>query len=279
MITTVNFHLWEPCNMRCKFCFATFQDVKSILPKGHLPEEEAIKVVLELAHAGFKKITFVGGEPTLCPWLPKLIATAKSAGLKTMIVTNGSKLTNDFLKANSHHLDWIALSIDSLSEGTNIECGRAVTGKTALSKEYYTSLVQRIKNYGYKLKINTVVSSKNYSENMVEFIRTAKPERWKLFQVLPIKGQNDQHIADFIINDNKFQSFLKNHQSLNDIMVPESNDKMINSYVMVDPAGRFFDNVTGTHIYSQPISEIGAKLAIQQLPYDEKRFIDRGGEY
>ncbi len=45
-IPSVNFHLWEPCNMRCKFCFASFQDVKSgILPKGHLSKDETIRIV------------------------------------------------------------------------------------------------------------------------------------------------------------------------------------------------------------------------------------------
>ena len=24
-IPTVNYHLWKPCNMRCGFCFATFE--------------------------------------------------------------------------------------------------------------------------------------------------------------------------------------------------------------------------------------------------------------
>jgi len=92
-IPSVNFHLWEPCNMRCKFCFATFQDVKqSILPKGHLPKKEAIEVVKKLAIYGFKKITFAGGEPLLCPWLPDLMKTAKELGMTTMIVTNGSRL-------------------------------------------------------------------------------------------------------------------------------------------------------------------------------------------
>ena len=81
MIPSVNFHLWEPCNMRCKFCFATFQDVKnSILPRGHLPKQDAIEVVLQLAEIGFEKITFAGGEPTLCPWLPDLITIAKEMG-------------------------------------------------------------------------------------------------------------------------------------------------------------------------------------------------------
>ncbi|MEO0472453.1 MAG: radical SAM protein, partial [Bacteroidota bacterium] len=67
-VPSVNFHLWEPCNMRCGFCFATFQDVKrTILPKGHLPKEDALNVVQAIAKAGFEKITFAGGEPTLCP--------------------------------------------------------------------------------------------------------------------------------------------------------------------------------------------------------------------
>ncbi|QQR95242.1 MAG: radical SAM protein [Bacteroidota bacterium] len=97
-IPAVNFHLWEPCNMRCKFCFATFQDVKrSILPKGHLPKEQAVQVVQQLADFGFQKITFAGGEPTLCKWLPDLIATAKGSGMTTMIVSNGSRLTDEFL--------------------------------------------------------------------------------------------------------------------------------------------------------------------------------------
>ena len=90
---SVNFHLWEPCNMRCRFCFATFQDVKqTVLPRGHLPREQALVVVEQLAAAGFDKITFAGGEPTLCPWLGELIALAKQRGLTTMLVTNGSRL-------------------------------------------------------------------------------------------------------------------------------------------------------------------------------------------
>ena len=170
MIPAVNFHLWEPCNMRCQFCFATFQDVKkSILPKGHLPKEQAIEVVSKLALAGFEKITFAGGEPTLCNWLSELIYTAKSAGLTTMIVTNGTNLTDAFLEANKNHLDWITLSIDSLVDETNLATGRAITGKKALSKEVYMELTDKIKQYGYGLKINTVVSSKNYDENMTDF--------------------------------------------------------------------------------------------------------------
>lgn len=282
MITAVNFHLWEPCNMRCKFCFATFQDVKhSILPKGHLPKEQAIEVVRQLADMGFEKITFAGGEPTLCPWLPILIATAKDAGLTTMIVTNGSKLSDSFLVQNKAKLDWIAVSIDSLNPNTNIAMGRAILGKTPLQLDYYTSLVDRIKQHGYGLKINSVISKKNFNENMGEFIRYAKPKRWKLFQVLPIVGQNDLHIADFKILDEQFQMFLDTHNNLRDVtvIVPESNTQMKGSYAMVDPAGRFYDNAREGYNYSQAILEIGGQLAIQQVNYDFSKFISREGIY
>jgi radical S-adenosyl methionine domain-containing protein 2 len=98
-IPAVNYHLWEPCNMRCKFCFATFQDVKrTVLPKGHLSRHKSLDLISRLAEFGFEKKTFVGGEPTLCPWLGELIVKAKAMGMVTMLVTNGSNLSDAFLK-------------------------------------------------------------------------------------------------------------------------------------------------------------------------------------
>jgi radical S-adenosyl methionine domain-containing protein 2 len=281
-IPSVNYHLWEPCNMRCKFCFAGFKDVKkSILPKGHLPREQSIQVVQQLADLGFEKITFAGGEPTLCAWLPELIATAKQAGLTTMIVTNGSKLTDSFLQENRSHLDWIAISVDSLNADTNNMSGRAISGVTSLQSDYYFSLADRIKQYGYGFKVNTVISRLNFNEDMSDFIRYSKPKRWKIFQVLPIIGQNDLHIDSFRITDEQFQIFINKHSHLQDIttIVPESNTQMKGSYAMVDPAGRFYDNASGTHNYSEPILKTGALKAIKQVNYDFEKFILRDGLY
>jgi len=280
MIPAVNFHLWQPCNMRCKFCYASFQDVKrTILPKGHLPKEQAIEVVRHLAAFGFEKITFAGGEPTLCPWLSELIRTAKEAGMTTMVVTNGTGLDADFLLANRAHLDWIALSIDSLREETNLAIGRALTGRKPISAVGYFELVDRVKAHGYRLKLNTVVNCHNRKEDLSILVRHARPERWKLLQALPIIGQNDAHIDAMTVSEAQFEAFVKRHAVLADItrVVPETNAQVRGSYVMVDPAGRFFDNAEGMHRYSLPILEVGAALAIQQMDYDELKFEERGG--
>ncbi|MCX7549018.1 viperin family antiviral radical SAM protein [Xanthomarina sp. F1114] len=278
-IPSINFHLWEPCNMRCNFCFATFQDVKqTILPKGHLPAKEALEVVTKIAEAGFEKITFAGGEPLLCKWLPKLIKTAKQSGMTTMIVTNGSKLTEEFLKENKPYLDWIAVSVDSLEEENNIRIGRAITGKRPLSKAFYYDLVDTIRKYGYGLKINTVVNKINYKDNLTEFIEYANPQRWKVLQVLPIVGQNDIKIDAFKITDKEYNYFLNTHKDVRSI-VPESNDEIKGSYVMIDPAGRFFDNAQGKHNYSKPILEVGVNHALQTMNYNLEKFLNRGGVY
>lgn len=282
MIPAVNFHLWEPCNMRCNFCFATFQDVKkSILPKGHLPKQQAIEIVTILAQSGFQKITFAGGEPTLCPWLPDLISEAKKFNMTTMLVTNGSNLTDAFLESNKHHLDWITLSVDSLDENCNLKTGRAIRGKKTISKKDYYNLTKSIKSFGYGLKINTVVTTQNCHEILIDFIEFAQPTRWKIFQVLPISEQNDEKIKTLEITKETFESFIENNkiESTKIEIVPENNSQMKGSYVMVDPAGRFFINTNGKYQYSQPILDIGCKNALMEMDYDKEKFKERGGLY
>lgn len=282
LIPSVNFHLWEPCNMRCKFCFATFQDVKkAILPKGHLPKEQAIQVVKELAQFGFEKITFAGGEPTLCPWLDELIRTAKLHGMTTMIVTNGSRITAEFLERNKNFLDWIALSIDSSKPLTNIQLGRAISGKKDIGLDDYLSMIQQIKNYEYGLKINTVVNRYNLDEDFTELIQFAQPKRWKVLQVMSVQGQNDTKVDELTISLAGFESFVNRHQALRQIttIVPENCELIRGSYAMVDPAGRFFDSTRGGHQYSEAILKVGIEKAFHQISIDKSKFEDRGGNY
>ncbi len=283
-VPSVNFHLWEPCNMRCGFCFATFQDVKRDmnLPKGHLPEEKCFLVVDQFAKAGFEKVTFAGGEPTLCPWLPSLIMQAKNHGMVTSIVTNGSKITDQWLDNLNGSLDWIALSIDTVDPEKLKRLGRALGGNNPITQEKYLHIVSDIKQHGIRLKINTVVTSVTWQDDLTSFIRLAKPERWKLLQALPVEGQNDAHIADFEISTEQFEAYVKRNRAIENggvNVVPESNELMTKSYVMIDPAGRFFDNAHGRYSYSRPILKVGVEEALKDVLIDPERFRRRGGKY
>jgi len=278
---SVNYHLWAPCNMRCRFCFAPFRDVVStVLPRGHLPPEDSLRLVRILA-ARFEKVSFAGGEPTLCPWLPELAHAAREGGATTMLVTNGSRLTQCIERLEGA-LDWVTLSIDSASEQTLVTVGRAVQGKTALSPERYLQLAAAVRRAGMRLKVNTVVTSANAREDLAPLMRALRPERWKLLRVLPVAGQNSGRVEPLLCTDDGFAGFVERHLGLSAEgieVVPEDNDDMRGSYAMVDPAGRFFDNAGGGHRYTAPILSAGLDAAWAQTTFSMPRFVGRGGRY
>ncbi len=263
--------------MRCKFCFATFVDLDAVSQDN----ERALKILRELAEYGFRKITFAGGEPTLWKKLPELLSEAKNLGMTTMVVTNGWNLLNDTywdrLKTN---LDWLILSCDSVTESCNESSGRVVKGKS-MSREDYVALCKKAKSAGIKLKVNTVVSQQNALDDMTSFIREVEPLRWKIFKALPVAGQNDKNRGAFEVSDEEYQEYLLRHASLGEMveLVPEDNDAMTGSYVMVSPEGSFFDNTKGKHTYSDPILTVGIETALSQVSIDVKKFYKRGGEW
>jgi radical S-adenosyl methionine domain-containing protein 2 len=176
-------------------------------------------------------------------------------------------------------LDWIGISVDSLNEETNIKMGRAIAGTRPLNQQYYTQIVQLINEFEFKLKINTVVNQFNKNEDLTDFIENSKTGRWKIFQVLPIKGENDKHIDNLKINNHEFESFLLRHQMVSEVIVAENNHKMLGSYAMVDPAGRFFENSAGYLSYSEPILKVGVNKAYLQAHPSRYKFLVRGGKY
>ncbi len=265
---SVNWHVWKYCNYRCKFCFAVFEEIK-----GHLPRKLALKVPPLLAEAGTRKLSFAGGEPTLCPWLRDLLQVSKNFGMTTMLITNASRMTRSSLEFIASHLDWICVSIDSPSDETERRLGR---GNGRHVKRAIKVLLMA-KELGIKIKINTVITALNYQDDFSWIIETVRPNRWKVFQVLPIKGQNDKSIQSLLVTEEQFLQFCRRHDAYHPVI--EKNDDMLGSYLMLDPLGRFFDNSRGFYEYSQSILEVGVKEALGQVTWDAAKFRARGGEY
>lgn len=281
-VPSVNFHLWQPCNMRCGFCFARFDDVQQgILPKGHLTRDNCIRVVECLGAAAFEKINFAGGEPLLCPWLPELIHVAKDYGMTTSVVTNGTRITGQWLDSVERSLDWVAISVDTLDPERLKRIGRVASGGP-LSRQALLGAIEDIRRRGIRLKINTVVTAETWDDELGSFIALVQPERWKILQALLVAGQNEENFDRFAIDHAQFEAYVERNAPLaadGVVVVAESNDLMRGSYVMVDPAGRFFDNVQGKHNYSRPILDVGVEEALRDVVVDQHTFQRRGGSY
>lgn len=280
---TANFHFIKGCNYRCRYCYATFCDSTGAGARNILPDDELFTLTRLLARR-FAKITFVGGEPTLYRRLPELLAAAKSEGAKTNLVTNGSRITSAWLASNASNLDFLTLSIDSDNPATLSALGRAVPHKDPLAPDHHLALSETAKDNAIVVKVNTVVTRLNQTENLAPFICRLAPARWKLLQAAPVVGQNDASIADLTPDRVDFDRYVDRAAAVlvapgapTIRLVPEPIETIRGSYVMVDPQGRFFDSTSGTHHYSQPILTAGIETAFGEVSFDAVKFLARGG--
>lgn len=268
----INFHLYKPCDARCRFCFATFRNVQT-----HLSLPDAQRLITTLREAGGEKLTFAGGEPTLHPHIGPLVQHAKDIGFVTSIVTNGSRL-GQLLDHFADALDWAALSADSADERVQQSLGRGRGDHV----QRVIALSDRCREQSVRVKLNTVVTSLTWREDMSTLVLRVRPERWKVFRVLRVEGQNDGSVEPLLISQEQFAAFLVRHAHLAEIGYPavaEDNDDMLDSYVMIDPMGRFYGNSQGLHRVSAPILEVGVEAALVSVGYEPSKFLRRGGRY
>jgi radical S-adenosyl methionine domain-containing protein 2 len=166
----------------------------------------------------------------------------------------------------------VGISIDSLDENICKNIGRC-SGENYLSEQKLTELVKEIRwNYPkIKLKFNIVVSEYNYNTSIVEQLQTFKPNRLKILRQLPFKDKKG-------ITDEQFERFLNiNEKSLKlENVVIEDKTDITQSYLMIDPRGRFFQNGNEyKYIYSKPIYKVGIGYALSQIPFNKEKFMSR----
>lgn len=270
----INIVVTTRCNYNCRFCFGQYKQLKEI-PK----DDRILEIPKLLAEAGCQKLTLEGGEPFLFPQLLDLLKVAKKVGLITCVITNGKLVTKEKMESLSAYLDWIGISIDSIDEAIEIELKRGDGGHISHCKE----IALWAHEMGIGLKINSVITSLNYTEDLKSLIRELKPDRWKAFQLLQIEGENVKTTNDLTITDEEFRFFIKKHESIrNDGIdfICECQDDMKGSYIMLLPDGRFFSNYFGKYVFGKKtIFESGVIEALKEVGWDKEKFCRRGGHY
>ena len=282
----VNWHCEAYCNYNCKFCYARFETQRT-LPR--LSEEEGFDIIKKLVDAGVEKINFVGGEPMLHRHISTWIVEAKRMGLTTSIVSNGTKMSRDWLGKMRPHLDWLGLSIDASNDQLHVAIGRGKKEDLKNSQSNHLleclEIIENAKELGYGIKLNTVVTRENLDDDMIDIVLKIRPTRWKIFQVLMIEGENDDHVEPLLISEKEFEEYVNRHREglahVSKIqIVSEDNETMLGTYAMIDAQGRFYTNAEGRYLYSEAgIHEIGFSKAWSQISsgFCEERFTQRDG--
>ena len=274
----VNYHFTRKCNYECGFCFHTSKT--SYI----MDLEKAKEGIRMLKENGMRKLNFAGGEPFLYPkFLGELVKFSKET-LKiesVSIISNGSRIKEDWFKKYAEYLDILGISCDSFDETINTQIGR---GKGEHVKNIF-KIRELCYEYNIKFKLNTVVCSYNHLEDMNESIARIDPFRWKCFQCLIVKSENDgsneaiRNASRFLITDDQYNDFIKRHEDQKSL-IKEPNEIMKSSYLILDEYMRFLDKGNDDeYITSESIFDIGVQRALEQINWNEQAFEDRQGEY
>jgi len=274
---SVNYFPSRKCNYTCGFCFHT--DTSSDM----LSIEEAKRGLLLLKEEGMQKLNIAGGEPFLHQeFLSELLRYCKEELRmeSVSIVSNGSKISEKFLRKHGQWLDILAISCDSFDAETNKKIGRGADGDNVMR---LFRIAEWCKKYKFKFKLNTVVNSHNWDEDMAAQIEKLAPFRWKVFQCLIVAGENDDETRKrdarkFLVTKEQWQTFCQRHKHLT-CYVPEDNKSMASSYLLLDENMCFLDKGEGMITKSQSILEVGVKEAMKQVVWDKASFVERGGIY
>lgn len=293
LVKSVNYFISRKCNYSCKFCFHTQKTTH------HLTLGQARLGLALLKQAGTQKINFAGGEPFLHPELLGELCRVsfEEFDMAVSIISNGSLITQEWMEKYGRYVDVLGVSIDSFDDATNAAIGRGETSTNAGSNNVRaTSSAIRNKHVDRILqvrewcrqqdiifKVNTVVCSLNWQEDMSQEIRKLDPQRWKAFQVLLLENENVGEAAmrdarPLVVSDEQFQAFLKRHENLPQL-IPEPNDVMQNSYLLLDEEMRFLDCSGGGKVPGESILKVGVHQALLQAGFDHDMFQQRGGVY
>lgn len=287
----INWHVTEACNYSCRYCYAHWK--KSDIRGEIIHDEVRSQKLIEMLYAFFcaknkenllqdrlqwasVRLNIAGGEPLLYEQkVLRVIRVARDLGMNVSIITNGSRLTKPLIEAIAPDISLLGISLDSCNKQTNREIGRIDKNGLLLETQNLkeTLVLGRQINSLMRIKANTVVNSLNASEDMSSLIQSLQPERWKVLRMLPVLNN------DLAVSDVEFNSFVDRHLALKDVMCIEDNNDMTESYIMVDPYGRFFQNRQSRngsgYFYSEPILSSGVALAFSQLNFSAEKFSGR----
>ena len=287
----INWHLTEACNYRCRFCYATWTESTCPSEIIHDPtrttallselsrffcQDNSFSPLSPRPNSASVRLNLAGGEPLLhAEKLMHITSQARDLGLEVSLISNGSYLTEDLLEQLAPHLSWLGISVDSLGPVTNQALGRIDRHGRFLDVAKLASMLKRGRQNhpDLRLKINTVVNRLNHCEDLAPMIRSFAPDKWKVLRMLPVVTEN------LTIGNQQFSTFLDRHRAFAQILYAEDNLDMLESYLMIDPYGRFFQNRPDHpgqgYLYSRPIPDAGAETAFSEVNFDMTRYRSR----
>ena len=292
----VNWHILEACNFGCRYCFAHWPAPDGASPEVWRDPKKRQKLLAELRNISRYisgdwdgvRLNLAGGEPMLLRkngHLDEIFQCARKLGFRLSIISNGYLMDDTFISEWARDMQVIGISADSDDAEVNARIGRCAKSNAAaqIARARIAEIFRSARrlNPNVECKLNTVVNAANWRTDMRRFVKETSPDRWKIFQMLPLA--DTPAVAGkqlpLVVSREQFVAFLDRHADFLHIMMPEDNDAMTDSYLMVDPLGRLYQNIPDSggyrHIVSDPVHIAGIGRAVEQVSFDRGKFVNR----
>ena len=195
----------DKCNMKCIYCMPN-NNIKWIETKEILNFKEIIRIASILARLGITKIRITGGEPLLRPSLEYLISDLiKIENIETIsMTTNGFLLEEKINKLKSAGLNSLNISLDTFRE----ERFRTLNGMSNLNKVIRG--IQKARELGLKIKINTVIIKKWNDDEITDFVNFARDMDLtvRFIEFMPLDGTGIWNY-DLVMTKNEIIKIIK----------------------------------------------------------------------
>jgi len=110
----VVWNMTRRCNLKCVHCYAKSEDISY---DNELNHEQSLAMIDDLAEFGVPVLLFSGGEPLVHPRLIEYAQYAVNKGMRAVISTNGTLITEEKAKALKEiGLSYVGISLDGLEE-------------------------------------------------------------------------------------------------------------------------------------------------------------------
>src|SRR5580698_7519586 len=139
------------CNDRCVFCVSGLLTSRGKAPL--LRVEELHRALEDAAASGYRRVTLLGGEPTIQPHFLDVVRRAVALGLEVVVFSNGSKAGRtdlvDQVAATGGSFEW-RFSF----QGATREAHERVTRRRG-SFDQLVAAVERARGHGHRVTVNT----------------------------------------------------------------------------------------------------------------------------
>jgi GTP 3',8-cyclase len=209
--------LLDACNFRCIYCMP--QNPKFLPAHQLMTREEILSISSHLVTTGIDEIRLTGGEPTLRPDFIDIVQDLSKLNLKKLsLTTNGIHLKKHLQDLRKTKCTNVNISLDSLDPVGFLK----MTG----SKEFEKVLesIYLAKEFGFKVKINTVLMKGHNDHELKRFIEFSGKYKievrfLELMRIGPARDSFDQHF----ISANDIINKLKEISSLDPVELPKDS--------------------------------------------------------